>query len=870
MRKADKVQLQELLVLLEQAQKEIWATAQAGHREEAAGLLGQCQEAAIRIGEQIEASEGEGSAAVRLLEDYCEAVFQIYGTLYGTADEEKDKSGDLDRIAQSRSRQLLPDVDGSVGALTALLDQIKDHVEKEIKIRTEAVFLPYKASMWDSLESVWKAADEDPDCDAYVIPIPYYDKNPDGSFAEEHYEGGLYPAYVPITRYQDYDFAARRPDMIFIHNPYDEHNLVTSVHPFFYSKNLKQYTEKLVYIPYFILNEIDPANREAVKGIEHLCVVSAVIYADKVIVQSEAMRQIYIDLMMENMQTDKIPRSYWEKKILGLGSPKLDKVQKTRKEDIKIPEEWLKVIQKEDGSWKKIVFYNTSVGAMIKYEEKMIAKMRDVFRVFREKQDEVALLWRPHPLMEATIRSLRPELRDEYERLVGEYRELGWGIYDDTADVDRAVVLCDGYYGDESSIVQLYERTKKLMIQNVEHTSYEYHKRLRVIDFIDVGDSIWFCAFLTRGLFRFDKASRKTKLVCTLPSKTSSETYRALYLKNGKLYLAPVYAENIEVFDISMEKLMSIPLRSDPDKYRRMPSQSTADFINIYEYDKYLFFIPLSYGAIVRLDTENEKVDHYNEFAELLWPIVRDRDAFWFKQSCMIDGKIYMPSSCANAMIEFDMETCSTFLYKIGGEDIGFSGICYDGKRFWILNRIGDRMIIWDKDKGIIDRIQVKKRGRYNSFFFFRKGIMRVPCKGRLICDRIDPISYDMITVDLELEENKRSGISNAFEENSAAFCAKISGDILSVYSTRRDALCLFDETGNCLQEYIFEVSPEDHRDYIQMQKERLECLIKEKKDHVFFEDGIGIDLTCYIEYLISDTFGGCGGGSNGKNIAFS
>ena len=57
MRKADKVQLQELLVLLEQAQKEIWATAQAGHREEAAGLLGQCQEAAIRIGEQIEASE---------------------------------------------------------------------------------------------------------------------------------------------------------------------------------------------------------------------------------------------------------------------------------------------------------------------------------------------------------------------------------------------------------------------------------------------------------------------------------------------------------------------------------------------------------------------------------------------------------------------------------------------------------------------------------------------------------------------------------------------------------------------------------------------------------------------------------------------
>lgn len=465
MRKAEKAQIQELLGLLEQAQKEIRTAIKAERREEAADLLIQCQETAIHIGEQIEASEGKGFATVRLLEDYCEIVFQLYGAIGG----ENDIGSDLDLIDQSQVRHQMLDVDRSVGALTALLGQIKGSAEKDIRVRTEAVFLPYKASMWDSLESVWKAADKDPDCDAYVIPIPYYDKNPDGSFAEEHYEGGLYPEYVPVTRYQDYDFAARRPDMIFIHNPYDEHNLVTSVHPFFYSKNLKQYTEKLVYIPYFILNEIDPADKEAVKGIEHLCVVSAVLYADKVIVQSQAMRQIYIDLMMESMQTDKIPRAYWEKKILGLGSPKLDKVQNTKKEELEIPEEWLKVIQKEDGSWKKIIFYNTSVAAMLQYEEKMIAKIRDVFRVFRERQDEVALLWRPHPLMEATIKSLRPELRKEYEELVGEYRAEGWGIYDDTADVDRAVALCDGYYGDPSSVVRMcQEAGRPVMIQDVK------------------------------------------------------------------------------------------------------------------------------------------------------------------------------------------------------------------------------------------------------------------------------------------------------------------------------------------------------------------------------------------------------------------
>ena len=160
--------------------------------------------------------------------------------------------------------------------------------------------------MWDSLESVWKAAEEDEDCDVYVIPIPYYDKNPDGSFREMHYEGEQYPDYVPVTWYEDYDFGEHQPDVIFIHNPYDECNYVTSVHPFFYSKNIKRFTEKLVYIPYFILEEPEPEDEEAVKNIAHFCTLPGVIYADRVVVQSEKMRQIYIKVMRASKNLDMI------------------------------------------------------------------------------------------------------------------------------------------------------------------------------------------------------------------------------------------------------------------------------------------------------------------------------------------------------------------------------------------------------------------------------------------------------------------------------------------------------------------------------------------------------------------------------------
>ncbi len=417
--------------------------------EKLTDVFAQCQDAALQIGTYLETFGEQYHPIISLLEDYCENIYRMsIATLDGNACRKLSKK------------------------IRKQLTELQSHLRQELpEDRKEVVFLPYKASMWDSLESVWKAADEDENTDAYVIPIPYYDKNPDGSFREEHYEVDLYPEYVPVTRYDEYDFESRRPDVIYIHNPYDNLNYVTSVHPFFYSKNLKKFTDKLIYIPYFVLKELDPDNEEEVEGVKHFCTTPGVVNADKVIVQSENMKKIYVKVLTEFMkeQTGKNTRKYWDEKILGLGSPKIDKVAAMQKEDVAVPEEWLKVIEKPDGSRKKIIFYNTSVQALLNNNEKMNAKIKTVLQVFKENREEVALLWRPHPLMEATIKSIRAGLWEEYKEIVDTYREEGWGIYDDTADLDRAIALSDGYYGDWSSVVYLCQKAgMPVMIQNVE------------------------------------------------------------------------------------------------------------------------------------------------------------------------------------------------------------------------------------------------------------------------------------------------------------------------------------------------------------------------------------------------------------------
>ncbi|MBQ3163244.1 MAG: hypothetical protein II992_13085 [Lachnospiraceae bacterium] len=452
MRKTQKQEILEMIQTLYQAHEEIKKYIDKRNFVLSQDILSQCQECAIGIGTMIEKIEGEGFITVSYVENYCDVLFDVYEELNGV-------NINANKVNKNLKKQLL---------------RIENSVKNDISVRREVAFFPYKASMWDSLESVYLKIKEEPNCDVYCVPIPYYDRNSDRSLGEIHYDGREYPKNIEVIDWQTYNFEERRPDAIYIHNPYDDWNLVTCVHPRYFSANLKKYTEELVYIPYFVMDEIEPDNQRKIDRMKHFCFLPGVVNADKVIVQSEKMKQIYVNEYLKAAKANglggnHLDRKRLEEKILGSGSPKFDKVNNTKKEDLEIPEEWLKIIEKPDGSWKKIIFYNTSIAALLEYNEKMLEKMKDVFRVFKENKDEVALLWRPHPLIKSTVSSMRPQMWVEYEKIVMQYRQEGWGIYDDTAELDRAIVMSDVYYGDQSSVVQLCKKKGMfIMLQNVD------------------------------------------------------------------------------------------------------------------------------------------------------------------------------------------------------------------------------------------------------------------------------------------------------------------------------------------------------------------------------------------------------------------
>lgn len=401
--------------------------------------LAVCQSQAEDLGNYIEFSykEIDTDEIINALEEYCECLYQL---------SIPENDTEIRRIAK-RIRKLLISVD----------NDIKYQLPDDKKI---IVFLPYKASMWDSLESIYLAAREDDTCEAYVIPIPYFDKKSDGSFGRMHYEGNEFPENIPITSWQEYSIKESKPNVIYIHNPYDNWNTVTSVHPMFYSSELVKYTNELVYVPYFVLQEIEPENQNAIARMKHFITTPGVVCADKVFVQSEKMKQIYVKEYISwakehGLRGKHVDRKYQEHRIQGTGSPKFDKVLDAKKTDFVIPKEWKRKI--ED---KKIILFNSSISAALNNGDDYMDKLEKIFALLKEREDFI-LWWRPHPMLLLTLDSMRHDLSKRYKRIVKEYKSENYGIYDDSADLNRAIAYSDRYYGDPSSVLQLYGATGK-------------------------------------------------------------------------------------------------------------------------------------------------------------------------------------------------------------------------------------------------------------------------------------------------------------------------------------------------------------------------------------------------------------------------
>lgn len=651
MRKAQKKDILDMIQTLHEAHEEIKNHIDRNNTVSAQDLLAQCQECAVSIGNAIETMEKEDCITIPYIQDYCDFVYQIYEALQNNTDSNANK------IYKNLKKQLL---------------RIENSVKNDIPVRKEVVFFPYKASMWDSLESVYLAAKEDPECDAYCVPIPYYDRNPDRSLGQMHYEGNEYPKNIEVIDWQSYNFEERKPDAIFIHNPYDDWNTVTCVHPRYFSDNLKKYTENLVYIPYF-------ATAGGMSEGQALC--PAYINADYIVIQSEKYRKYYDPRISEN-------------KFLPLGSPKFDSVIRKCQNPPEPPQEWKRKMTKADGTRKKVYFYNTSIGGMLDNTENFLKKMQYVFEQFKGRED-VCILWRPHPLLDSTFASMRPQYKPIFEDLKKNFIESGLGIYDTTPHIEDTIAVCDAYIGDSgTSVTSLFGVVGKpifILNNNIHELPKEddwkgivYQTPFQTIDGIYRNK---YCVTQGNKLYYSPNDDWNYEYFCDLSEYAGGGYYSRAIEYGDNIYVFPNSAQHILV--ISKEKrIRKIELRHEVE-------QSGA-FAGLWIYNDYAIILPNRYSSLVRFNMKTEEVLYLTGVSQFNIAVVNEERipaARWIWRK-----KMYLLNPEGTKFISIDMDTLEVkekqvsinqFITGIGLKDL-------DGEEAWLIPFEGTTVTRWN------------------------------------------------------------------------------------------------------------------------------------------------------------------------------
>lgn len=383
-------------------------------------LLVQCQGAAITVGTAIDEEQGEGHTTVKLLENYCEMVYELHEKLLA--------SERVNTFQESKK-------------LSKLLSTIQKSYRNDIKRKIKIIFMPVKASDWSGMEKLYNEFVKNGENDVYVMPVPYTLRDNNGIPLTEPKEETGFPENLPLIQYSQFDFNKEHPDMIVIQNPFDEYESGMTVHPFYFANNLKKYTDNLVYCHSFNLDDIEDGDEKSLATAKQYIVSPGVLYADEIYVPSDNMRNVYLNVLCS--MASKNSKWEWEQKIKVL-----------KGEDSEDMDTMGNITDK-----KRILFY-TSLSDYYTYKDVAIEWVKNSLKNFEVQKDRLDVIWVQEDELRDNIEMVCPSIYEQYIDLRDRFVEISNGSISSIRDIKKLISSADAYYGSAGYVMNLCTREK--------------------------------------------------------------------------------------------------------------------------------------------------------------------------------------------------------------------------------------------------------------------------------------------------------------------------------------------------------------------------------------------------------------------------
>lgn len=589
----------------------------------------QLQGCAVRAGTVLEGEEGHREA-VHELEQYCESVYQSVVN--------SNSQGGLER--------------------KALLDRVRRYILSLEADKNKIVFMPYKSCMWDAMESIYDAAcREADDWEVKVHPLPYKYKD-GGSVC---YEGEYFESLPGYVRYEDYDLEEEKPDIIVIHNPYDQYNQITEVFEEYFSAELRKHTRRLVYVPYYINQQNnEKVGRMILPGIKN---------ATDIFVQSEEIRKQYL---------------HWNpgKNVYAVGSPKIDRIVNGGNDPC---------------NDRRTFFLNTHLIPILEEPERFLERTEKLLLYFRERP-EISLIWRPHPMSLHTFE--KQENRDAYQRILRWCEDIDNIILDQSEDFIGSLIKADAYIGDRSSLMVLFGMKGKPMY------IYELEKkgkaRLECLDACVCDGRIWILGLQTQMVFSANLSCGDIVSEYALQERGNGEydyndyeeRFHYLRKRGDDLFLFPGEGQNLLIVHCATDKMEKISLMVGREANASYRTQDIVEFEGI-------FYIFPGYFDNPLLRFDGKEICECKGWIEAMRELA-GRDFGEITESVVFDeGKAWIMLEKTNRLVCTSLEDLAIEYYDIPVEGYFIDVMQKQGRLFWMAPSGKGKIIVWSAENGI-------------------------------------------------------------------------------------------------------------------------------------------------------------------------
>lgn len=284
------------------------------------------------------------------------------------------------------------------------------------KDKFSIAFLPYKRSMWNSMESVYEECVA-AGAEAYIIPLPYQ-RIVDGKVEKFDTDKDLFKNAHSVLL-----LARKKFDFVVIHYPYDGKNKVTRMWPEYHTAELRKYGS-VVYIPYSCTN------------MKQLRVQPGIANIDYAFLGSEDEAESFI------REWNEIGIDFFGR-VFGLGSPKMDMARKNMHEH-------------QQGERFTTLVINSLAPFLYSPFEHIRLYENYIMNEFGAGHQ---VIFRPHPLLRQTIRSMRPDVESKYDRFIFWCKSRDLVEVDESEYLEEALAKADFLISDPSSVLEMWIST---------------------------------------------------------------------------------------------------------------------------------------------------------------------------------------------------------------------------------------------------------------------------------------------------------------------------------------------------------------------------------------------------------------------------